>query len=155
MDEYLAVRRVIERLEALGAEVMTNAVDWLEKSFGDFAQLTETITGVRLNGSPRVHELLDEMVEEREALGSMTHLDLIDCQLSDDDALRLDTFKQLKHLDLSNNPITNEALYFVDDLPALESLNLEGTRVGWWMKRKVRKLMQIRHDSKPVTPFDS
>ncbi|MCH7752174.1 MAG: hypothetical protein IH898_08480, partial [Planctomycetes bacterium] len=42
MDAYLAVRRVTERLEELGAKATTNAVDWLEKSFGDFAQLTET-----------------------------------------------------------------------------------------------------------------
>lgn len=155
MDDYLAVRRVIERLEALDAEVVTNAVDWLEKSFGDFAQLTETITSVRLVNSNRVDELIDAMVGERDTLGNMTQLQLSGCQLSDAAAQRLDAFKQLKHLDLSGTPITNDSLWFVDELPALESLNLDGTQVGWWMKRKVKKLMQIRHDSKPVTPFDS
>lgn len=155
MDEYLAVQRVVERLEAFGAEVKTNAVDWLERSFGDFAQLTERVTTVKLSNSTRAAEFLAAMVEEREALASMTHLTLSACGLTDATAQHLDTFKQLKSLDLSNNPITGEALYFVDDLPALESLDLEGTEVGWWMKRKVRKLMQLRHDSKPVTPFDS
>ena len=43
----------------------------------------------------------------------------------------------------------------MDEVPALEELHLDDTQVGWWMKRKVRKLMQLRHDSKPVTPFDS
>jgi hypothetical protein len=155
MEEYLAVRRVSERLEAFGAEVTTNAVDWLEKSFGDFAQLTETITGVRLAKSPRADQLIAAMVEEREVLGSLTHLALPGCQLSDGAAQQLESFKQLKNLDLSGTPVTNDALWFVDELPALESLNLDGTQVGWWMKRKVKKLMQIRHDSKPVTPFDS
>jgi hypothetical protein len=155
MEDYLAARRVIDRLEALGAEVVTNAVDWLEKSFGDFAQLTETITTVRLVNSPRADELVDAMVEERDALGSMTQLQISGCQLSDDAAQRLETFKQLKHLDLSGTPITNDSLWFVDELPSLELLNLDGTKVGWWMRRKVKKLMQIRHDSKPVTPFDS
>jgi len=155
MDAYLAVRRVVERLEQFGAKVTTNAVDWLEKSFGDFAQLTETVTGVRLANSLRADELVAAMVEEHSALGSLTHLALPGCQLTDAAAQRLEAFQQLKHLDLSGTPVTNDALWFVDELPALESLNLAGTQVGWWMKRKVKKLMQIRHDSKPVTPFDS
>lgn len=155
MDEYLAVQRVVDRLTAIGAEVKTNAVDWLEKSFGDFAQLTEKITSVELTDSSMAVELLAAMVEERDALGSLTHLSLSGCQLTDATAQHLDSFKQLRSLDLSNNPITGEGLYFVDDLPALESLNLEGTNVGWWMKRKVRKLMQLRQDSTPATPFSS
>ncbi len=155
MEAYLAVRRVIERLESLGAEVITNAVDWLEKSFGDFAQLTETITAVRLVDSSRGDELIAAMVDERDTLGNMTQLQLSGCQLSDAAAQRLDVFKQLKQLDLSGTPVTNDSLWFVDELPSLESLNLQGTKVGWWMRRKVKKLMQIRHDSKPVTPFDS
>lgn len=155
IEAYLAVRRVVERLEEFGAEVKTNAVDWLQKSFGDFAQLTESIIGIRLAGSPRGDELVAAMVEEKDSLGSLTELSLPGCQLTDAAAQRLDAFQQLKHLDLSNTPITNEALWFVDELPALESLNLEGTQVGWWMNRKVQKLMKIRHDAKPVTPFDS
>lgn len=155
MNEYLAVRRVVERLEQFGAEVVTNAVDWLEKSFGDFAQLTETITGVRLVNSAQGDELIAAMVDEQSALGNMTQLELPGCQLSDAAAQRLDAFKQLKHVDLSGTPITKESLWFVDELPALESLSLKGTKVGWWMRRKVNKLMQIRHDAKPVTPFDS
>ena len=155
MDAYLAVRRVVERLEELGAEATTNAVDWLEKSFGDFAQLTETIIGVRLANSTQGDELIAVLVDEQSALGNMTQLELPGCQLSDAAAQQLDVFKQLKHVDLSGTPITNESLWFVDELPALESLNLNGTKVGWWMRRKVKKLMQIRHDSKPVTPFDS
>jgi hypothetical protein len=118
------------------------------------SQLTETITTIRLADSLRADELVDTMVEERDSLGGLTHLALPGCRLSDAAAQRLEAFKQLKHLDLSNTPITNEALWFVDELPALESLNLDGTQVGWWMKRKVKKLMQIRHDAKPVTPFD-
>jgi hypothetical protein len=155
MEAYLAVQRVVERLKSFGAEVKTNAVDWLQKSFGDFAQLTETITTIRLGNSSRADELIAAMVAEKDALGSLTHLALPGCRLSDSAAQRLEAFKQLKHVDLSNTPITNEALWFVDELPALESLNLDGTQVGWWMKRKVKKLMQLRHDAKPVTPFDA
>ena len=100
MDEYLAVQHVFDRLEVFGAEVKTNAVDWLEKSFGDFAQLTETITSIKLHNSNQAVELLRAMVEEREALGNLTNLELVSCGLTDDAVQYLDNFKQLKHLNL-------------------------------------------------------
>jgi len=153
MEDYLALRHTVERLEHFGAEVTTNAVDWLEKSFGDFAQLTETIIGVRLANSSRADELIQALTEEHEALESMVRLELPGCQLSDFAALKLESFKQLKHLDLSGTPVTNESLWIVDELQALESLDLTGTQVSWWMRRKVKKLMQIRRHAKPVTPF--
>src|SRR5262245_36463419 len=36
MDEYLAVQAVIERLREFGADVETDSLDWLKRSFGEF-----------------------------------------------------------------------------------------------------------------------
>ena len=41
MDEYLVVQEVIERIRQFGADVETDSINWLQKSFGDFADLTE------------------------------------------------------------------------------------------------------------------
>ena len=68
MDEYLAVQEVIERLKSFGAEVETNALDWLEKSFGDFAELTETVLGIRLHNAANGDEFIDYLVSQREQL---------------------------------------------------------------------------------------
>src|SRR6185295_3542862 len=43
MDEYLAVQEVTDQLKSFGATVETNYLDWLQKSFGEFAELTENV----------------------------------------------------------------------------------------------------------------
>jgi len=153
MQGYLSVRAVMERLEAFGAEVTTNAIDWLQKSFGDFSQLTETITAVRLVDSPAADAMIRYMVKERPALGELTRLELPGCQVSDKAVLQLEAFQQLRHLDLTGTPVTKDALWIVEGILGLESLELQGTRVAWWMRRKVRAVLRKRREARPVTPF--
>ncbi len=153
MNEYIAVQRVVERLQQYGAEVTTHSIDWLEKSYGDFAQLTETITSLRLIDSPNADEMIRHMVGERESLGGLTRLELPSCQVSNEAVLQLEAFQQLRYLDLTGTPITEESLGIVNMILGLESLELQGSRVGWWMRRKVRLVLQKRRDAKPATPF--
>ncbi len=154
MADYLAVGEVVSRLEEFGAEVTSDAIDWLKRSFGDFAQLTETITAIRLVDSPQADEMIAYMVEHAKALGQLSRLELPGCQVSDQAVLQLEAFQQLDHLDLSRTPITADALWIVDAILDLESINIEGTRIGWWTRRKVRKVMERRQETKPVTPFN-
>jgi len=153
MDGYLGFRELMEQLEELGAEATSSAIDWLEKSFGDFAQLTETITSIRLENSSAADELIRLLVDQKSLLGELTRLELPGCQVSDGAILLLEPFEQLRHLDLSGTPVTSEALWIVDTILGLDSLELKGTRVGWWMRRKVAKVMRQRRETEPVTPF--
>lgn len=153
MESYLGVRQMIDRLEAFGAQVTTNAIDWLEQSFGDFAQLTETITGVRLENSAAADEMVQTMLKHLPLFGEMTRFELLGCQVTDEVVLQLEPFAQLRHLDLTNTPITAEALWIVDTNLGLESLELQGTGIGWWTRRKVRSVMRQRREAKPATPF--
>ncbi len=100
MDGYLHSRQVIELLEQFGAKVETTMIDWLQRSFGDFAELTDSITGVRLESSPHAEHMIDVMVANNTALDKLTRLELPGCQLADDSALKLASFQQLRHLDL-------------------------------------------------------
>jgi len=153
MNDYLAVGEVVDRLDSLGAEVTSDAIDWLKQSFGDFAQLTETITVIRLVDSTAAEEMISYMVEKQNALKQLTRLELPGCQVSDQAVLELEVFQQLQHLDLSRTPITKEALWIVDTVLGLESINIESTQIGWWTRRKVRSVMRKRQAAKPVTPF--
>jgi len=153
MEGYLGFRKLMEQLEELGAEATSNAIDWLEKSFGDFAQLTETIVSVRLENSSGADELIRLLVDHKSLLGEMTRLELPGCQVTDEAILLLEPFEQLRHLDLTNTPVTSEALWIVDAILGLDSLELQGSRVGWWMRRKVAKVMRQRQEAVPVTPF--
>jgi hypothetical protein len=151
MDSYLQIEELIARLEALGATVTTNANDWLKRSFGEFSQLTETVTSIRLENRP-VEPLIKELIASSKLLLGLQTLELPGCQLTDADVIHLKPLSQLRHLDLSNTPITNDALILVDWLPVLETLVTDGTNIGWFADWRVQRLMTKRRENKPLAP---
>jgi hypothetical protein len=153
MDEYLGVVSLNERLRALGAEVDSTMLDWVRRSFGDFANLTESIVGVRLTDSKNVAELVDIMIREQAALPGLKRLSLAGCPVDNLLALELRVFKSLSELDLSRTPITDRALTVVEFLPELVSLNIEGTQIGWWARHKVERTLRKRRQSRPDPIF--
>jgi hypothetical protein len=153
MEEYLAVESLIERLHSLGAEIETNTLDWVRRSFGDFANLTESIVGVRLTNSPDVATAVDSMVREQASLPALKRLALAGCPVDNLLALELRVFKSLTHLDLSRTPITDRALTVVEFLPELVTLNIEGTSIGWWARRKLEKTLARRRAARPDPVF--
>ncbi len=152
MDSYVAEQQLIERIEALGAEVTTNAIDWLKRSFGDFAQLTEMITEIRFANAP-AEPLLKELQENAAQLQSLQKLELPGCTLTDADVIHLKPFKQLRHLDLSNTPVGNDALMVVELLPVLDTLITDGTQIGWFANWRVQRQLAQRREAKPLGPL--
>jgi hypothetical protein len=137
MDEYLAVQEVIERLQRFGADVQTDALDWLEKSFGDFAELSETVNAVRLNGAANGDEVIDYLVSHHPQLIELRRLDLAGSVVSDASVRQLSVFRRLTELDLSRTPITWEALHIVRWLPELETVHVEGTGLKWLTRHRL------------------
>ena len=146
MDGYLHSRQVIEQLEKFGAKVETTMIDWLQRSFGDFAELTDSITAIRLENSQHAEQMIDIMIANHGAFELLTRLELPGCRLSDEQALKLAMFQQLRHLDLSNTQISKVALKLVDELTTLKTFDVTGTKVGWWMRRKLASLMARRQE---------
>lgn len=142
VEEYLVTEEVIKRLREYGAEVETRAVQWLEKSFGDFAELTESIVGVRLDGADNGDEVIGYMVGQHDRLLKLRSLSLAGCKVSDVWVRQLSVFRSLTNLDLSRTPITWESLHIVEWLPALESINVDGTNIRWWTRRKLQARMR-------------
>jgi hypothetical protein len=150
IDGYLLSRQVIEQLEKCGATVETQMIDWLERSFGDFAELTDAIIGIRLENSQHAEAMIDVMIANRTALERLVRLELPGCQLADETALQLATFQQLHHLDLSGTQITKDTLELLEDLPALESFDVSNTNVGWWARRKLAVQLELRREEIPT-----
>jgi hypothetical protein len=146
MEEYLGVQEIIETLKKFGAEVETNSLDWLQKSFGDFAELTETILGIRLNDSARGEEFIEYLVSQRDKLLELRRLDLAGCAITDAAVRQLSVFRGLQDLNLSRTPITWEALHIVQWLPELEDVHVDGTGLGWLTRHKLAA--QLRHKRK-------
>src|SRR3954468_20682084 len=106
MDEYMAVQEVTDRLRQLGAEVETTALDWLQKSFGDFAELTESILSIRLHDSARGEEFIEYLASRRDSLLELRSLDLAGCAITDASVRQLSVFRRLQDLNLNQTPIT-------------------------------------------------
>jgi hypothetical protein len=137
MDEYIAVQEVIERLNEFGAQVETDAVDWLHKSFGDFAELSESVQSVTLNNAANGDEVLEYIVSQRDKLLELRKLDLAGSAVSDATVRQLSVFRRLAELNLNRTPITWQALHIVDWLPELETVHVEGTSLKWLTKQKL------------------
>ncbi len=153
MDHYVEVQRVVDMLEELGAEAETDAVDWLQKSFGDFSLLTENIVRVRLADSPDGDKFIGHLIAEHAMLSGLKSIELPGCTVSDEAVYRLAVFEQLTNLDLSRTPVSGNAMAVVDELPLLRTVELEGSKVGWWAKRKVANELRRRAEAGPATPF--
>lgn len=153
MDEYVSVAHLIDRLEKLGAKVDSTMLDWVRQSFGDFANLTESITGVHLHDSKNAAALVDVMVDELPSLPGLKRLSLADCDVDNLLALELRFFKSVAELDLSRTQITDRALKVIEFLPDLVSLNIEGTQIGWWARRKAERHLRKRRQSRPDPIF--
>jgi len=138
MDDYIAVQNVVKKLiDRFDAQVDIEAIDWMTKSFGDFAQLTDRVVRIHIAGSEHADEAIDEMVREQWALRYLRILQLPECRVSDEAVLSLRVFTVLRHLDLSGTPITGRALQVAALLPSLTSAALENTKVGPIAKMKL------------------
>jgi hypothetical protein len=144
MDHYLAAEKAITRLKDLGASVFTKAAEWLEHSFGDFAQLTESILLIRAVDNANGNAVIRAMVEDFDAIRELAALELPGCGVTDDAVLSLGGFPYLRQLNLTRNPITDRALDVIDALPALETLAIDGTEIGWWSRRRTAARLRRR-----------
>ncbi len=146
MARYAELQRAIERLEKLGAAVTTFAPAWLEQSFGDFAQLTETVKAVRLQGPADGDVVIASLMGDLPSFRELETLALPKCWVSDQSVLSLAPLQQLKHLDLSGTQVTALMLDIIDEIDSLETLNLDGTKVGWLAKRGAKARLRRRQD---------
>jgi hypothetical protein len=149
MAHYVELQEAVSRLEKLGAKVNVHAPGWLEQSYGDFAQLTETVQLVRLEGPADGDALIRELLASHHALKELQTLELPRCQVSDDAILSLAQFHQLKRLDLSQTPITSRALDLIDAIETLVDFNFEDTNVGWWARRRANNKLIDRRETAP------
>jgi hypothetical protein len=136
MDAYVNLQNVLDTLmHQFGADVECEMSDWMQASFGEFAQLTDRVVSIRLHDSPRADELIHMMIRQQESLRYLRELDLAGCQISDEAVLALHVFTRLRDLNLNRTPITSRALKVVSQLPNLETIELDGTSIGWWSRR--------------------
>jgi hypothetical protein len=147
MDEYLAVQEIIGRIKQFGAEVETDALNWLQKSFGDFAELTENVTGIRLQGAANGDKFIDYIVSQHPRLLELWWLDLSGSTVTDAAVRQLVVFRRLAELNLNHTPITRHALVIVNWLPELDTLHVEETGLNWLTKKKLAMQLHRKREA--------
>jgi hypothetical protein len=139
VERYVAQEKVINEVRWRGGEVEIEQVDWMKRSFGDFAVLTEMLRGIRLRGPAADDSFLEHLGEHAAALAHLLWLDVSGGRISDRGVLQLQALKNLRRLDVSATPISVKALRIVQELPDLEWLNLTGAPIGWWARWRLRQ----------------
>jgi hypothetical protein len=147
MDEYIDLQDVITRLKEFGARVETSSVDWLEKSFGDFAELSESVIGVSMKGAANGDEVLAYLIANRDKLLELRKLDLEGSVISDDMVRQLSVFRRLSELNLNRTPITWQSLHIVEWLPELDTVHVEGTGLKWLTRRKLASQLKKKRQA--------
>ncbi len=147
VDAYVAVHEVIDRLKQFGAEVELEAVDWLKRSFGDFAQLTESVIGVRLRDADNGDEVVTYLVSQHDRLLELRQLDLTGSTITDNAIRQLSVFRRLAELDVSRTSITWQGLQVVAQLPELETVRADGTRLGWLGRWRLKRVLSRNRKS--------
>jgi hypothetical protein len=144
MDRYLAFQELEAHLKRLGADVVIQQTDWLQKSYGDFAELTASVQSIRLVDSPAGQEVMNLLVVNRTGASSLKRLELMGCGLTDEAVLSLSCFQLLEYLDLSRNKLTKRVTALADAIPQLSVFRLNGTSVGLWDKMKLSRVLSKR-----------
>ena len=149
VERYAAQELVVNEVRGQGGTVEVEQLDWMKRSFGDFAVVTEMLRGIRLRGRTDGDAFLKYLAEHATALEYLLWLDMSGSQMSDQGVLELQALKSLCRLDLSGTPISDKALAVVKGLPNLESINLAGTSIGWWTRWHLRhSFRQLRVHTK-------
>jgi hypothetical protein len=139
VERYAAQDMVVNEVRRLGGASEVEQLDWIKRSFGDFAVVTEMLRGVRLRGRADGDTFLKYLAEHAAALEYLLWLDMSGSQISDQGVLQLQALASLRRLDVSGTPISDKALGVVGGLPNLEWLNLAGTSIGWWARWRLRR----------------
>ncbi len=146
VTRYVALEAAVATLRQLGAEVKLRTPQWLELSFGEFAQLTETAVAVTATDLPHGDRIIAALVAEHSALRELETIELPGCQVTDGAVNQLAVFQQLRRLNLARTPVSSEALTVVDEIASLESIELDGADVSWWTRFRTRSKLRRRLD---------
>ena len=151
VEQYAATQQVIDEVKRLGGDVEIERSAAVGQSIGDdFATVFERLVGIAFRGPQIADAVVDYLIAQRGALAGLRWLSLVDCRLSNAAVARLRVFSNLRRLDLGGTPISYRAIKPLRNLPELEWLGLERTRVprwrrliiGWSLGRRARARAQ-------------
>jgi len=105
VEPYLHQQEVVAEVERRGGRVEIESLDWMARSFGDFAVLAERLRGITLRNCADGDEFLKFLAGSAKSL------------------------RYLVALDVAGSPVSDAGMKSLLELSGLERINLSGTRV--------------------------
>jgi len=140
VERYVEQEQVVAEIQARGGAVELEHSDWLKNEIGeDFAQVLDTVAGIRFNGPQITDDTLDFLVSRRQSLGALHWIDLRRSHITDEGLFKLSAFPTLRKLDLRGASVGNGCLKLVWALDRLEWLGLAETKVNWFGRWRLRR----------------
>jgi len=141
VERYIAQQQIISEVERRGGRVTLAHLDWLKREVGeDFAQVLDTIAGIRFSGPDRGDAEIEFLISRRFDLDTLEWLDFSRSTVSNQGLQRLATFPNLRKIDLRGTRVGNASVKLAKSLPKLEWLGLSGTSVNWLGRFRLRRL---------------
>jgi hypothetical protein len=140
VERYIEQQQVVAEIEERGGRVTLEHLDWLKNEVGeDFAQVLDTISGIRFAGPKVDDSAIDFLLSRRQVLPTLHWLDLSRSAVTNNGLLKLAAFPNLRKIDLRGTRIGNAGLQLVPLLAKLEWVGLSGTAVNWFGRFRVRR----------------
>ena len=139
VEPYLQQQEIIDEVQRRGGRVVVEGVDWMNRSFGDFAVLAERLKSIELRNSNEADDLLRHLAQNRNALRYLRDLDLAGSAVSDAGLAHLTELRELRRINLARTRITESGAALLAALPELRQLNVAGTAIGWWARRRLAR----------------
>lgn len=134
VEPYLRQQELIAEIERRGGKVDIESLDWMERSFGDFAALADRLRQIILRDCPDGDAFLKYLSDNSKELRYLNELDLSGSTVTDAGLLSLAELRSLERIDLSKTRVTASGLEELAKLPQIEWINVWETSVGWWAR---------------------
>lgn len=139
VEPYMQQQEVAAEIARRGGRVAIESIDWMTRSFGDFAALADRLKGIELRNAPDGDSLLRYLSENGKSLRFLHDLDLAGSTITDAGMAFVVQLRELRRINLARTQITAAGIEKLGELPELEQVHVAGTKVGWWSRWQVRR----------------
>jgi hypothetical protein len=142
VEPYLHQQEVVAEIERRGGSVEIETLDWMQRSFGDFAALADRLRTIKLRDCPDGDGFLKYLADNAENLKYLSGLDLAGGTVTDAGIDSLLALGSLARISLAGTRITGPAIKRLAPLEHLEWLNVTGIPIGLWTRWQLRWVLR-------------
>ena len=142
VEPYLRQQEIIAEVERRGGQVEIEPLDWMQRSFGDFATLAERLRVIKVRESADGDGFLKYLAENADHLRYLSGLDLTGTAVTNAGIDSLLALRSLARISLAGTHITGPALKRLAPLEHLKWLDVTGIAIGLWTRWQLRWVLR-------------